>query len=255
MTSKKKVLIYGLMIALLIIGSTPIITADMIDIDPYNKNVGISYKLAGIDDFNDYVFFVYQLSYSKGVGIWARYQIIQPGDSFFFINNDGYIYAIPVDQFNESALQKTVNKINIEIKNYFQNTTNRTEINTFFTDIENYFNATIKAPRMHADLAESYKVSKNDPLTSVQIILTISSLKKDAFMLQASKILYTFTDGSTEEKNFVTEPVTGKISISEKSFPPYSKITLLQYWFLSLPILAIIGISFVFILRKKGEKQ
>lgn len=185
------------------------VSADVII--PGTKSVDWCYEISNINDYPDYVL-VFHDERAKDYGM------INQGDCFSFYKIGlTRIYAIKKAEFNEGELNRD-----------------------FFEENNS------KLIRSNIQLNAFSPVQENDPLQKAAITLDIQSLSENNFEIKKSKITYTYTDGTTEEKVFQSQEV----------IPDRSKIAILPWWFarfwhIILPIAAIAIIGIIIFIRKK----
>ena len=177
---------------------------------PGTKSVDWCYEISNIDDYPDYVFVFNEERVTS-------HGIINQGDCFAFYKNGlTSVYAIPETEFNEVELNREFFEENnpILIKSNIQ-------LNAFGS------------------------VQENDPLQKAVITLDIESLSKSSFDVQKSKVTYTYTDGTSEEEVFQSQeimPEPSKTAIMPWRFA--------KFWYIILPILAIILIGIILLIRR-----
>ena len=210
--------VYNFLMLIYLIGLifNPLVNADIIDPYSNEKIIMTSYKIDNLNMYDDYEFFLY--------GNIVGYQKIIANKSISFYKF-GYpsIYAVKLNEFLEISIDNYENIPDGLLENY---------------------SSVIKS---NIALTSIYgKVPKNDPLKSVHIILTIISIDENCLNINKSKIIFSYTDGTTEEKS---------INLQYK-LPEPSRSAVLPYWFESLwfiwiPIFALIGIGSSRMYRKK----
>jgi hypothetical protein len=184
------------------------VSADLII--PGTKSVNWCYEISNINDYPNYVF-VFNEERVTG------YRVINQEDCFSFYKIGlGSIYAIPKTEFNES------------------------ELNREFFEENNP-----KLIKSNIQLNAFGSVQENDPLQKAVITLDILLLSESSFDIQKSKVTYTYTDGTSEEKVFQSQEI----------MPKPSKTAILPWWFAKfwyvvLPILAIILIGIILLVRR-----
>ena len=184
------------------------VSADLII--PGTKSVNWCYEISNINDYSDYVF----VSNEERV---TGHKVINQGDCFgFYKNGLTSIYSIPKSEFNVS------------------------ELNREFFEGNNP-----KLIKSNIQLNAFGSVQENDPLQKVVITLDIQSLSENNFNIQKSKVTYTYTDGTTEEKVFQSQEI----------MPEPSKTAILPWWFakfwhIILPIVALVLIGIVLLIRR-----
>lgn len=177
---------------------------------PGTKSVNWCYEISNINDYPDYVF-VFNEERVTG------HKVVNQGDCFgFYKIGLTSIYAIKKTGFNES------------------------ELNREFFEENNP-----KLIKSNIQLNAFGSVEENDPLQKAVITLDIQSLSENNFNIQKSKVTYTYTDGTTEEKVFQSQEV----------MPEPSKTAILPWWFakfwyIILPIVAIVLIGIIFLIRR-----
>lgn len=210
----------GLLVVLIALVGIPTISADIINPNSGEKTVFFNYEITNMDEYDDYAFILY--------GIVIGYQIIEPDESFdFYKFGQPWIYAVKSVDFDES------------------------EIGENESTWKDYFETNPKFIKSDIQLRSIYDiVPKNDPLNSAYIALEIVSLDENQLTIEKSKVIYTYTDGTTEEKSIISQDV----------LPQPSKTAVLPYWFESLwyvwiPLFALIGISLILLLRRRIKEQ
>jgi len=216
----------GLLVVLIALVGIPTISANLIV--PNSENtVFFNYEIVNMDEYDDYVFILY--------GLIIGYHIIEPDESFdvykfgqtwIYEFEQWWIYAVKSVDFNESEIENE----------------------SMWKD---YFESNPKFIKSDIQLNSIYDfVAKNNPLISAYIALEIVTLDENQLTIEKSKVIYTYTDGTTEEKYIISQDV----------LPQPSKTALLPYWFESLwyvwiPLFALIGISLILLLRKRIKEQ
>jgi len=209
----------GLLVVLIALVGIPTISADIITPNSGEKTVFFNYEIVNMDEYDDYVFILY--------GRIIGYHIIEPDESFnFYKFGEPWIYAVKSVDFDESEIENE-------------------------STWKDYFESNPKFIKSDITLHSIYDiVPKNNPLISAYIALEIVSLDENQLTIEKSKVTYTYTDGTTEEKPIISQDV----------LPQPSKTALLPYWFESLwyvwiPLFALIGISLILFLRKRIKEQ
>ena len=202
----------------------PMATADVLF--PGEKSVGTSFTLLNMNEYPDYVFILFGTGGGVGPGTTPG-QIPDKPFSFYKAARPT-IYAIRQEDYNMSTIQKM---------NY--------------SELDQYFNHNPLVKNSGLTLEPvAVTVDENDPLQSSQIILTITSLTNTSFTIQKTKIIYTYTDGTTEEKVFVLQD----------QIPERSRIVFLPSWFISLwyvwvVIIVIIIVLFIVLRRTRAKHK
>ncbi|MEK6937323.1 MAG: hypothetical protein AABW58_04600 [Nanoarchaeota archaeon] len=212
----KKYLILAIILSLILIQN---VNADIL---PYGRRyIESCYQISNADNFQEYIFILdEQISRPKKLDL----------NDCFAVNKNGEatIFAIKKDLFDE-------NEFNEKFDKYTYN----------YEDKINYF----KKPELkNSDLnLRIYPLPKsNDPLRKTVIILNIKELNENSFTIRKEKILFTYEDGTSEEKNFISQDI----------WPEPSKKALLpwwfaEFWFAILPFLALIIMIGIFIYKRK----
>ena len=185
-----------------------VVSADLMI--PGTKSVNWCYEISNINDYTNYVF-VFNEERVTG------HEVINQGDCFSFYKIGlTSIYAIPKTEFNES------------------------ELNREFFEENNP-----KLIKSNIQLNAFGSVQENDPLQKAVITLDVQSLSENSFDIQKSKVTYTYTDGTSEEKVFQ----------SQGTMPEPSKTAILPWWFAKfwyviLQIVAIALIGIILLIRR-----
>lgn len=206
MTNKLITLSALLLVLLFVFPQT--VSADVIE--PGTKSVSWCYEISNVNDYPDYVF-VYNEERVTGHGI------IHQGDCFSFYKIGlTSIYAIKKTEFNENELNR-----------------------------EFFSKNNPKLIKSNLQLNAFGSVQENDPLQKAVITLDIVSLTENNINIQKSKVIYTYTDGTSEEKVFQTQDIT-----PESSRTAISPWWFAKFWYVVLPIVAILLIGLVLLLRR-----
>ncbi|MCZ3364296.1 MULTISPECIES: hypothetical protein [Methanobacterium] len=205
---KNKLVISVISIFILSITS-PVVFADVIE--PGMKEVKLYYTISNINKYPDYIFLIHGTPSPS-------YEIINSSEFSFYKLSTVSIYAIKKSNFNETELSS-----NAHFYNYFKNN----------PDII----------RSNIKLDGSYKqVNINDPLEKACVLLDINSINGSTMEINKSKIIFTYTDGTSQEKIFKDQNITPE---------PSNKSNLaLELWYIVIPVLAIIAIVIIIISRK-----
>lgn len=214
--SIKLMLIFSIICSFVLFNATSV-HADLIV--PGTKSIISCYKVSNVGDYPDYVFLMYP------VGVGAGYQTITSDSCLAFYKLvSPSIYAVKKTDFSESDIGENYTLQ----KNYFQN----------------------NSKVIHSDIQlTSYgSVQENDPLNKVDITLRIASLNNGNLDIQKSKIIYTYTDGSSEEKVYPSQDITP--GPSRRAILPW---WFTQIWYFILPVLAFVAIVLVLWFRKSRK--
>jgi hypothetical protein len=214
---KKLFIFLGLALTFLI---PSIVSADILE--PGMKEIDYCFQVENIKDYSEYVFLSY---FQEPVG---GHKVINQGDcvSFYKFSNPT-IYAIKKGDFNENEIGST----DEQEKNYFQN------------------NKKLIASGLSIKSIGSVK--ENDPRQKVVDVYKIESLDSTSLKIIPLKVIYTYTDGTSEEKIYQSQPN----STETPKRPEPSKKTSLPYWFsiiwyIVLPLVALVIIIAILIYRR-----
>lgn len=184
------------------------VSADLII--PGTKSVNWCYEISNINNYPNYVF-VFNEERVTG------HKVINQGDCFSFYKIGlTSIYAIPKAKFDESELS-----------------------GEFFEENNP------KLIKSNIQLNAFGSVQENDPLQKAVITLDIKSLSESSFDIQKSKVTYTYTDGTSEEKVFQSQEIIPEPS--ETAFMPW---WFAKFWYIILPIVAIVLIGIILLVRR-----
>lgn len=199
-----------LIISILILSVTsPVVFADVIE--PGMKEIKFYYTVSNIDKYPDYVFLIHGTPS-------PAYEIINSSEFSFYKLSTVSIYAIKKSSFNEIELSSN-------------------------TNLDNYFKNNPDIIKSNVELDGSYKqVSINDPLEKAHVILDITSINGSKVEINKSKVIFTYTDSTSQEETFKNQNRTPE---------PSNKSNLaLELWYLVIPVLAVIAIAIIIISRK-----
>lgn len=183
-------------------------------IEPGQKQVNLSYQISNINNFPYYVFLLHGTPS-------PNYEILNASEFSLYKLSTASIYAVKRSTFNKNIL---------------------TQANE--SAVDEYFNNNSDVIHSNLQLEGGYgNVDSNNQLENATIILEIETINDTSLEIKKSKIIYGFTDGSTQEQVFTNNstPVPNKTK--------YNSVDYL--WFLVLPILAAIAIAIVLLSKKK----
>lgn len=185
-------------------------------IEPGKKEIKLSYKISNINSFPMYVFLLHGSPS-------PQYEILNASEFSFYKLSTASIYAVKRSSFNMDSL----------------NQNNQGVVEDFFKNNSNVIHSNL-------ELEGSYgTVDQNNQLNGALIVLEIVSVNENALEIEKSKIIFSFTDGTTQEKAFKagnTTPVPTKTK----------QIAIIDYlWYLILPLLAAIAIICILLYRRK----
>jgi|SRR3989338_7245983 len=232
---KKTIILFVLLTLVLALN----VSADVII--PRTKSIDWCYEISNINDHPNYRFLLLDKS-----GL-SSYSVIKQGDciSFYKLGVPS-IYALTQENFNElsdeltaltgTSLWSSPTWAQEDTLNYREN----------YLKVENYLGNYTKFIPSNIKLDSYGVVSKNDPLEKVRIVLEISLLNRNNFEIKKSKVIYTYNDGTSEEKIFQDQNITPEPS--RKAVLPGG---FARFWYIILPILAIIVILIILLKRKR----
>lgn len=187
---------------------TPAAFADVIE--PGMKNINYNYKISNIDDYPEYIFLAHGVPSPS-------LEIITSKEFSFYKLSAVSIYAVKKSDLNEEELN---NMNDLELQNFFNN------------------NSKLISSDIQFD--GSYgNVGMDNPLDNVLLELEITSINDNKMNIKKSKVIYTYSDGSTQEELIKNQDV----------LPEPSKNSISNIYFL-IPVLAITAIGIIFISRK-----
>ncbi|GAB4311077.1 MAG: hypothetical protein Kow0019_09370 [Methanobacteriaceae archaeon] len=201
--------LFYLIFFILLLSTSSAAYADVIE--PGMKQVTLFYQISNINDYPNYVFLL------RGVP-YPDIQIINSSKFSFYKLSNVSIYAIKRDDFDASILNKSPE----EIQSFFENNS--------------------KLIKSDISLEGSYgDVKIENPLKEATIILEIKDINSTDLIIEKSKIIYTFEDGSQQE-----ETIEDQNNLPE----PSKGINLTDYWWLFLGILVVLIIVVIVIIKK-----
>ncbi len=207
-------------------------SADMLQ--PGMKPVGYCFTIENQLDFPDYVFLAYgEPLFDEGV--------ISPGScTSFYKHSLIKVYAIKESDFDPTLLQEL-------------RTNSRDQDG--YEQLKDYFENNSLMKKSGLVLRNYGFVSDHDPLQSAKDVLKIVQLDENSFVIQKEKVVYTYTDGSREEKYYsFSEDVT------ELAFPKPDQSSILPWWIDSvlgfggiiLSVLALIVMILLIIKKRRA---
>ncbi len=194
-----------------------VVLADVIFPGPnLYKSVGYCFEISNIDDYPDYTFIAHPLAVGTG------HKIIKQGDCISFYKfSRPTVYAIKNTDFDKNS------------------------IGTGYENEKNYFETNTKLIPSGIEISSIGYIDSNNPLKSAVDVFSIVSLTDNGLEIEKSKVIYTYTDGTTEEKAYLHDT---RPEPSRKLFVP-SWFT--EFWYIILPILAAIVIVIILLLRRR----
>lgn len=192
-----------------------IVFADVIE--PGQKEVKLSYQISNINNFPFYVFLLHGTPS-------PNYEILNASEFSFYKLSTASVYAVKRSTFNMNFLTKA----------------NASAVDEYFNNDSNVIHSNLQLEGGYGT------VTQNNQLENATIVLEIVSINDTSLELKKSKIIYGFTDGTTQVQAFTNNstPVPTKTN----AYTPMDYI-----WFLILPVLAAIAIAIVILSRKKTQ--
>lgn len=206
-----KILLIALMVLLLF---TTGVTADILD--PSRKYVYYCFTIENQDQYSDYTFILQGQLFTN--------KILKTGECITFYKYDTTkILAIKTVNFNQTEFEMLSDLHNQEeanrLINYFEN-------NPYLLKSDLQLNIYPSLP-------------KDAVLKQAKDILKIENINENNFIIKKEKIVYTYDDGSVEEKPYVVP-----------GWPEPKSSKAIYLWYFGLPILSL---SIIIYWRKKHE--
>lgn len=205
---KNKIIILAVLTAIFV---PSLVLADVMV--PGQKSVSSCHRVANLNDYPDYVF----LFYGRPV---TGFGILKPDDCLSFYKlSQNTVYAVAKEDFDQSELE---------------------------TEADLYFQENPKLIPSGAELNPYSPISSGSSLTEVEIVWEIKGVNNEQLEIRKTKVIYTYKDGTTEEKQADAD---GNLP------PPSQKKTKSWLSFIlifGLPLIAVIII--VIIVLKKRKK-
>ena len=187
-------------------------------IEPGKKEIKLSYQISNINNFPMYVFLLHGSPSPP-------YEILNTSEFSFYKLSTASIYTVKRSVFNMDIL----------------NQNNQSAVVDYFNNNSNVIHSNL-------ELEGSYgTVDTNNQLDGALIVLKIVAVNDTALEIKKSKIIFSFTDGSTQEKTFEADNNTPVPSKTKDG-------TIIFYlWYLLLPLMSAIAIIGIFLYRRRGE--
>lgn len=183
---------------------------------PDQKSVGYCYTISNLNDFTDYV--VIESFFRLGGP-----EVIKDGICKEEVkHNAGNFYAAKRATFDASQLPKDANN------------------KAFFSGNSNSLPAKLT-------ISQAYVVDKDSPVEKIQDVLKIVNITSTELQLEKSSVIYTYTDGSTEQLPYqdqATRPApthTGPVAIAGINL----------WWYLLVPALALAALAFIVVRKNR----
>lgn len=209
-----KILTVAFLYILIFTVFTPAAFADVIE--PGMKNIHLNYKISNIDDYPEYVFLAHGIPDPP-------FEVLNSSEFSFYKLSTVSLYAIPKSKINEGKFNNIDDE---ELQNFFKNNQN-----IIPSDIE---------------LNGSYgQVGIDNPLDNVLIELEITSITDNKMNIKKSKVIYTYSDGSTQEE----------VITDQNALPQPEKNILSYVWYFLVPVIAIAIIGVILYLRRQNKSK
>jgi hypothetical protein len=208
----------SLLIIMVLILSFNISSAYADVIEPGKKDIKLSYQISNINNFPMYVFLLHGSPSPP-------YEILNSSEFSFYKLSTASIYSVKRSVFNLDVL----------------NQNNQSAVEDYFNNNSNVINSNL-------ELEGSYgTVDTNNQLNGALIVLEIVAVNDTALEIKKSKIIYSFTDGSTQEETFKADNITPVPSKTKAETMIY------YFWYLVLPFISAIAIIGIFLYRRREE--
>ncbi|MBT3814739.1 hypothetical protein HOE37_00095 [Candidatus Woesearchaeota archaeon] len=195
----KKLISLFFVLSLFLVSS---VTADMMPAG--HKSVRYTFEIENIADYPDHVFILY--------GEIGTREILEPGQEVHFYKySSPYIYAIK--------------KTDFDLKNFEQLKEGDYKV------MENYFETNPDLIKSDLQLTNYGMVSEFDPLDKAKDVLKIKLLDENNLLIVKDKVIYTYEDGTSEEKVYGQQGITS--SLDHGGFPVPSRTTIFPPWTMS----------------------
>lgn len=180
------------------------------------KGVGYCFEISNIENYLDYTFIAYFQEPMGGHKVITKDECV----SFYKFSNPT-IYAIKNSDFNEA-----------DIGSEYENE------KTYFSSNPNLLSSDIEIKSIST-------IPDNDPRNKIVDVLEITSLSENNFALAKSKVVYTYTDGTTEEKTY-----TNQNTRPEASRQPILPWWFAKLWYIIIPLIAVLIFVAILLIRK-----
>jgi MYXO-CTERM domain-containing protein len=186
---------------------------------PGQKMLSYCFEISNLAEYPDYVFIV---NFAEPIG---GHQIIEPGKCFqFYKLARPVIYAILKAGFNPSEIPNASGDKAAEKK---------------------YFDTNPKMLKSDVKVFNPGAVDEKDPRSEVVDVLKITGMDGQKLNIQKDSVRYTYTNGARETLPYVSQddfPVP-----KAAPAPPY------LYGLIAVPVLAALGLGFLFLRRRRAS--
>ena len=171
----------SLLIIIVIILAFNISSAYADVIEPGKKEIKLSYQISNINNFPMYVFLLHGSPSPP-------YEILNTIEFSFYKLSTASIYAVKRSVFNTDIL----------------NQNNQSAVEVYFNNNSNVIHSNLELEGSYGTVNTNYNYQLNGAL----IVLEIVEVNDTALEIKKSKIIFSFTDGSTQEKTFEADNIT-----------------------------------------------
>lgn len=201
--------------------NTPKVSAD--SIMPGYKSVEYCFQLENTNDFPDYTFVVH---YAFAM---ENYQVVRGNECMHFYKfNKPKIYAVKKSLFNEVPLISIMNS------------DNHSKLTEYIANDKNFISS-------DAEMEHAVPVVDTDPTEKIVDVLRIISVDENNAAIEKTKVIYTYTDGTTEEKVYASQDVR-----PSPSMVPAIPLTSTDIWYAIVPAAAL---AIIIIALRKFRKD
>ncbi len=213
---KKPALIFLLLLILIL----PFGLADMLPIG--QKYANYCFQISNVNEFNNYTIIAYIKNYA---GYSLAEEIREDSCVGFYKFSEPTIYASKESDYYELDLTLNGQLTEEEEKLYFNSNSSLLKSDMKF---------------------HNFLVAKNDPLEKIVDVLEIVNISEEEFLLKKLKVIYTYSDGATEEKFYT----------NQSKMPPRSRRAIFPWWFTKLfyfiiPLMALVIVIFLITKNRK----
>ncbi|HLC52423.1 MAG TPA: hypothetical protein VJI98_04225 [Candidatus Nanoarchaeia archaeon] len=203
-----------ILLSLILLVAPALVSADIIPVG--YKGVSYCFEISNIEDYQDYTFIAYFQEPMGGHKVISKEDCV----SFYKFSNP-IIYAIKNSDFNEA------------------------DIGTEYEDEKLYFSSNPNLLSSNFEINSISTIPENDPKNKIVDVLEITSLSENNFVLTKSKVVYTYTDGTTEEITY-----TNQNTRPEASRQPILPRWFAKLWYIIIPLIAVLAFVAILLIRK-----